>query len=340
MATTQLSDAIVPSVYGSYASVNDPYKTALFESGIIARSQLFDAIAKGGGKVGNLPFWKDLDPTLEPNYSNDDPADLAVPNKIAAGEQVYRKAFVNQGFSAMDLVTELTGSDPMLHIKSRFNTYWQRQLQRRLVAMLSGLFADNVAANGGDMVVDISALTGDAAKISGAAAVAAEYTMGDAVGGFTGLAVHSLAAKQLALNDLIETERDSEGKVIAQRYQGKTLIIDDNMPYDGVGGTVISALLGGGSIGFGAVDGHSFALGEGVPRVPVEVERNPRAGNGGGEEVLWERKTWLLHPFGYKWIEGTLVEFSPTLTDLKDAAHWERVVSRKQVPIAFIKSKV
>ena len=337
MATTRLTDAFEPLVYGSYSAVNDPYKTALFQSGIVAHTALFDGIARTGGKTGTLPFWKDLDPSLEPNYSNDDPADLAEPHKITAGEQIYRKAFVNQGFSAMDLVSELTGSDPMLHIKARYNTYWARQLQRRLVATLHGVFNDNVASNAGDMVIDISGVAGAGGLINGSSAIAAEYTMGDAVGGFTGMAVHSLAAKALAQADLIEYEKDSDGKVITQRYQGKTLIIDDNMPFDGT--NVISALLGGGSIGFGAEDGHSFALGEGVPRTPVEIERNPRAGNGGGEETLWERKTWLLHPFGFKWVEGTLTEFSPTLADLKDAGHWERVVSRKQVPLAFIKSR-
>jgi hypothetical protein len=83
-------------------------------------------------------------------------------------------------------------------------------------------------------------------------------------------------------------------------------------------------------------------MGEGVPKVAAEVNRTPMAGNGGGMESIWERKTWILHPFGFEWIESgaALAEFSPTLADLRLAAHWNRItVSRKQVPLAFIKSK-
>ena len=36
---------------------------------------------------------------------------------------------------------------------------------------------------------------------------------------------------------------------------------------------------------------------------------------------------------------GTLTEFSPTLADLRSATHWNRIVDRKQVPLAFIRSK-
>ena len=72
---------------------------------------------------------------------------------------------------------------------------------------------------------------------------------------------------------------------------------------------------------------------------PAYVERVELAGNGGGQDIIGERKTWVLHPFGFSWVEGTLVEFSPTLADLRSATHWNRVVDRKQVPMAFIRSK-
>ena len=89
----------------------------------------------------------------------------------------------------------------------------------------------------------------------------------------------------------------------------------------------------------GGVEGHEFAWGEGSPEVAAEVDRTGLAGHGGGMESIGERKTWVLHPFGFEWVEGSLAEMSPTLADLRLASHWKRVVSRKQVPLAFIKSK-
>jgi hypothetical protein len=35
MASTQLSDVIIPAIYADYTAVNGPEKTAYFESGVI-----------------------------------------------------------------------------------------------------------------------------------------------------------------------------------------------------------------------------------------------------------------------------------------------------------------
>lgn len=341
MATVRLSDAFVPEVYGSYVSVDNPEKSAFYQSGIVTRSELMDEVARTGGKKGTLPFWKDIDPTLEPNYSNDDPADEAEPNKIGSGTMEYRKAYVNQSFSDMDLVQELAGSSPMQHIRNRFGTYWLRQWQRRLIASCVGIMNDNVANDGGDMVVDISANAGDDAVFGSDAFIDAAYTAGDAADQFKGIAVHSSIMARMVKNDEIVFLPDSEGNLTIPTYKGRVVIMDDGLPV--AAGVYTSILFGTGSFAFGGVEGSAFATGEGVPRVPFELDRKPERGNGGGQEIIWERKTWMLHPFGFSWVEGgaapALTEFSPTLADLRLAGHWDRVVDRKQAPFAFIKSR-
>ena len=346
MATVRLSDAIVPEVYRSYTAVDSPEESEIFQSGIIARDPLMDQIARAGGITGTIPFWLDLDSSIEENQSNDDPADMAVPNKLGTNRMVYRKCFVNQSWSAMDLVSELTGSNPMQRIRNRFGTYWNRRDQRRLVATLNGIYADNVANDGGDMVVNIGGATGDAAIWNAESAIDAEFTMGDAAGRFVAIMVHSQIAARMEKADLIDTIPDSTGKPV-KYYRGKRLIIDDGVPKSGTGINTVytSIFFGAGAIGFGGVEGHAFAMGEGVPMEPTWVERVEQAGNGGGMETIGERRTIIMHPFGFRWIEdpaGTdddLTEFSPTNADLAKAAHWDRVVSRKQVPLAFLLSK-
>lgn len=254
----------------------------------------------------------------------------------------YRKAFLHKSFASMDLVAELMAANPLQHIRNRFGVYWQRQLQKRLIATASGLVASNVANNNGDMVVDISGLSGDAAKFNAHAALDAEFTLGDAAGGLAGIAVHSAVARKMAADNLLTNIKPSEGDVVLQTYRGKQLIIDDSLPVTGSGADRVftSVLFGAGAFGFGGAEGSAFGLGEGTPQVPSYVVRQEDAGNGGGMEIIGERKTWLLHPFGFSWEESGLVEFSPTLADLAKAEHWKRVVDRKQVPLAFIKSKV
>lgn len=337
----RLSDVFVPAVYGSYTSVNNPETSAFVNAGVIARNEALNILARQANKTFTVPFWQDIDPTIEPNYSNDDPADLAVPNKIGTGTMTARKAFVNQSFGEMDLVVEMVGQDPLQHVKNRFGTYWTRQMERRLIATTVGILADNVANDGGDMVVDISGNAGAAALFSGDAFIDAAYTMGDQVENLRAIAIHSGIANRIDKNNDIVTVRDSDGNIVVRTYKGRAVIIDDSLPVSGSGSDRIytSVLFGGGAIGFGGAEGHAVAFGEGTPKTPAFVERTEQAGNGGGMEVIGERKTWLLHPFGFEWIEGSLTEFSPTLADLRGAAHWNRVVARKNVPLAFIKSK-
>lgn len=343
--TVRLSDVFLRPVYESYSALNDPARNALFASGLIATNAALSALAAKGNKTGTAPFWKDLDASGEPDYTNDDPADKSTPAGVTAGEMVYRKAFVHKSFASMDLVAELLAENPLQHIRNRFGFYWTRQLQKRLIAMTNGILASNVANNAGDMVIDISGAAGAAAQFTTAAMLDAEYTLGDAVGGLTGMAVHSAVARKMAGLDLLDTEHDSDGKVVIVRYQGKIVVIDDTLPVSGVGVDRVftSVLFGPGAFGFGGAEGTAVGIGEGTPEHGSYVTRTEDAGNGGGMETIGERKTWLLHPFGFSWNEaggGALAEFSPTLADLAVAAKWSRVVDRKQVPLAFLKSKV
>ena len=337
---TRLSDAIIPTVYGTYTAVNSPETSAFFQSGIITSNDFLNQIARVGGKTVTVPFWQDIDATIEPNYSNDDPADKAVANKISSGTMSARKVWLNQGFSEMDLVPELAGSSPMQHIKNRFGTYWTRQMERRIIATAVGVLTDNVTNGGGDMLIDISALTGAAAVFNSGTFIDAAYTMGDQSEAITAIAVHSAVEARMVKNDEITTVRTSQGEFVMRTYRGRAVIVDDNLPFTGTGAARVftSILFGSGAIGFGGVEGHAFAFGEGVPKVAAEVYRTPQAGHGGGMEELWERKTWMIHPFGYQYNEGVITEFSPTLANLRDGTHFSRVVVRKNVPMAFVKS--
>lgn len=345
MAVVRLSDVFIPSVYLSYEAVDSPEKSVLVTAGIAVSSPMMNEIARTGGRLATLPFWNDLDAEIEPNYSNDDPADEAVPNKVGTGSMQSRKAWLNQGYSAMDLVQELAGASPMQHIRNRFGTYWKRQMERRLLASLAGVLADNIANDGGDMVIDISALAGDAAKFGSDAFIDAAYTAGDMADIFTVIAVHSQIMARMVKNEEVVFVPDSNGGLTIPTYKGRFVIVTDQMPVTGSGADRVytSILFGRNGLGFGNSEGSNFALGEGIPAVPAAVERNERAGNGGGEETIWERKTWILHPRGFSWLElegaDAITEFSPTLANLREGKRWNRVLTRKQVGLAFIKSK-
>lgn len=333
MATTRLSDIIDVVVYQDLPQVNGPEKTALFQSGVVTRNALLDSVASQPGKTAEMPFWNDLDGSVEVNYSSDNPASSATPQKIAQGEQIARKAFVNQGWQAADLASELAmGSTAMEAIRARTGRYFQRQWQRRLLAAANGVIADNVANDGGDMVHDIAvesvASQSATTRFSRDAFTEAVFTMGDAKDSLSAIAVHSAVLKQMVKNDDIVYAPDSQGNLTIPTYMGLRVIVDDGMPVtagttDGFKYT--SLIFGQGAFGYGV----------GSPEVPVEVEREASQADGGGVETLWERNTWLLHPFGFQQI-STPAGNSFTQAELATAAVWDRVLDRKLIPLAAL----
>lgn len=331
MALTQLSDVIVPEVYETYTAVNSPEKTAFYESGVITSNAGLNAKANEGGETLNVPFWKDLDSSVAPNLS-DDTTDTATPQKVTTGKQIARVAYLNQGYSSADLTGEIAGSDPMQHVRNRFGTYWMKQWQRRLIAATNGILADNVANDSGDMVVDVAAESTGAqtsdTKFNRDVFTDAVYTMGDMGTDLTAMSVHSAVMQQMVKNDDIVYIPDSMGNLTIPTYMGLRVIVDDGM-------TVIAGSASGfkyTSVLFGA---GAFGYGEGMAKTPVELEREAAQGNGGGVETLWERKTWLLHPFGFA-TGAAPSSTSYSLAELAAAGSWDRVVERKNVPLAYL----
>lgn len=333
MALTQLTDVIVPQVYESYTAVNSPEKSAFFESGVVVRNAMLDQKANSGGDTVNVPFWKDLDSTVAPNLSNDS-TNSATPQKVTAGNQIARLAYLNQGFSSADLAGEIAGSDPMQQVRNRFGTYWMRQWQRRLIASTNGILADNVASNSSDMLVKVAAeATGSVTAstlFNRDAFTEAAYTMGDMATDLQAIAVHSRIMAQMVKNDDIVYIPDSQGRLTIPTYMGLRVIVDDGMTVRAgtTSGFVYTSVL------FGA---GAFGYGEGAAKMPVELDREAAKGNGGGIETLWERKTWLLHPAGFQ-ATGTPAANSFSLAELATAGAWARVVERKSVPIAFLQT--
>ncbi|QHJ80307.1 MAG: hypothetical protein [Bacteriophage sp.] len=343
MAITTIGDIVTGQtpVLLSYMTQDPVEKTAFFESGILTPTPYAAAIANGPSNLANIPFWKAIDSSIEPNYSNDVYQDIATPRAINTGEMMARVAYLNEGFGQADLTVELTSQNPLQSIAARMDNFWMRQAQRRLIATSLGIYNDNVAATDAyhtqnDMVVDVSATLG----FDAGAFIDATQTMGDALMGPSGdvlgtIVMHSFVYGQARKQQLIDFQRDAENNTMFATYQGYRVVVDDSMTVVGAGADrkFISIIFGQGAIGYG----------EGSPTVPVEYDRSPERGNGGGVEVLWSRKTWLLHPLGYSFTSAVItgngtetIARSASWQDLANATNWNRVVERKHVPIAFL----
>lgn len=332
---TRIADVVVPEIFSPYVQQMTQEKSRLIRSGaIVLDAQLNSALA-GGGLTFNEPSFKDLDNDAE-NVSTDDPATDSTPNKIGTATEIQVRLSRNNSWSSMDLSGDLAGVDPMQAIANRVSDYWTRRQQAAFVATLNGVFADNAAAPTGtehvqnDMTHDVSgaSFVDGVTNFSAEAFIDATATMGDSMEDLTMVMVHSIVYARMLKNNLIDFVSDSvNGNAVRiPTFLGREVIVDDGVPRSsGVFNTWL--------FGRGAVRG-----GMGSPKVPTEVDRKPSAGNGGGQDILFNRTEWIIHPVGHAYA-GTPPNGGPsnasTTNNLAHADSWKRVFSeRKQIRIA------
>jgi hypothetical protein len=329
MAVTQIADVVVPAEFTAYQVENSMVSTALFQSGVVVKNGEMQAQLQAGAQSFTVPFWADLSDS-ESNITNDDPTILSVPLKISAGRQVVRKSFLAQSWSEMSLASELSGDNALIRIQSRINAYWDRQWEKRLISSLKGVLYSNVASNSGDMVNDISGLTGSLANFNGAEVINTALTLGDRLSDVKSIAMHSAIYGEALKANEITFFKPSENAIEIATYKGMAVVLDDSLtPSSGV---YITILMGEGAVGFGAS----------APRTGygTELFRVPSAGNGGGQSVLHSRFNAALHPLGYTFNGTSVAGDSPSIAELAIAGNWTRAVSqRKSVPLAFLISK-
>lgn len=331
---TRLSDAIVPHVYLNIDDVDEIHNTEFYQSGVIKQTPLLDNLARSPGDVYELDYWNDLDSSSRPNVSSDDPDIKSKPEKITSGRQLARAVRINKSYAAADLVNELAFKEPMTRIRSRFSAYWTKAAQDYLMCCTSGLIAGNVTYDDGDMGVTIAKTTAgipdETNLFSLDAFFDSVFTLGDAFESLNAIAMHSWVYKRLVKKNEIETIRPADGSVGFRAYKGYRVIVSDRMPTKLVDGNVqfTSVLYGAGVFGYG----------QGLASVPVETKRDPDAGNGGGLETIYERKTWLLHPGGYQIQGEPVINGGFNYDEVLKAETWKRVFDRKALPLAYVVS--
>lgn len=325
---TRISNVIVPEVFNPYVATETAVKSKLVRSGGLVNDQRLSELLSSGGLTFNQPFWHDL-ANVDENISNDDPTIFSTPNKIEAGQEVQVRLSRNNSWSSMYLTSRLAGEDTQRAIADRVVAYWVHRLQEAYVATISGVFASN-AAGANDMTYDISgaAFQDGVTNFSTEAFINACLTMGDSMDEITLIMVNSIVYARMLKNNLIEFIPDSANTYAEKvpTFLGRTVVVDDGMPFNN--GVFESWLFGAGST----------ILGTGTPAVPTEIERIPAAGLGGGQEVLYNRVEWCIHPVGFAYV-GTPPPGGPnntaTANNLRDPASWRQVFpERKQIKIA------
>lgn len=339
-AVTTISDILGPRganipIVESFM-VEDPVEgTAFFQSGVLAGGDpRIQAILAAASPVAAVPFWNPIDSSVEPNYSNDVYEDIAVPRNVTTGLQMGRIAFLNEGFGSMDLVKAISKQDPLAYVASVLDNFWARQAERRLIATALGIYNDNIGAT------DAYHTQNDMVHAASAGFTADDWIdtqaqLGDKLGVYGVAAMHRLVYTQMQKANLIDYVTDDVQKVQIPYYQGSRIVVDNGMPVFGASGSRRSLVVffGPGAIGYATE----------TPENGQEFERSASRGNGGGVDVLWTRRNYIMHPLGYSFtsavITGNGTETRPasaSWADLADATNWNRVLPREHIPLAFM----
>ena len=304
MPKTTVADVIVPEVFNPYVVEKTTELSALYQSGIVASSDELNSLALSGGRLINMPYWNDLDGDDEV-LSDINALDV---ERITSGQDIAVLLMRGKAWSVNDLAKALSGDDPMQVIGQLVAGYWARRMQAAILSILEGVFAaPSMAPNvyNTDVRIDSDNM------------ILASQCLGDAKSKLTGYLMHSAAEADLARQDLIDFTKDSTGSIEVPTYLGKRVIVDDGCPV--ANGVYTTYIFGQGAIGYG----------EGAAPVPTETTRDALS----GDDILINRRHFLLHPRGVRWLDQAVADQSPTNAELANPANWLRVYEPKNVRI-------
>ncbi len=332
MAKTAVADIIIPTLFEKYAIERTAELSAFGQCGIVEHAPEFDEIAGGGGRTVDMPFWKDISPTRQ---ILSDSAALTV-NKITSDKDIARIQNDAQAWSVNHLAKVIAGDDPMQRIVDLVAAYWARVDEGMVVSCLKGMFgAASLAGNLLDIASESVAGQSAATRLNGSTFVDATALLGDRADLLVAVAMHSATEAALRKLDLIDFIPDSEGKAQIRTFQGRRVVVDDNLPTRAgtTDGTVYNTyLFGNGAFAKGAAPLDSAPLQGGFGTEGVELARSALD----SDSHLINRRRYILHPRGVKFTSASVAGDSPTNAELENQANWIRVFENKNVRVICI----
>ena len=341
------SKSFNPQAFGAYVNrIPNVTKNELAKSGAVGSNE--QARAALGNQTGSLyariPYFGRIDGSTSQN--NDGATDIASTNTTT-----YEQGFIVA--SRMDSWTERSfsknitaGVDFMDNVAAQIGDYKLDVRQAMLLAILAGIFTmktdgSTVAAKAAAEFLekhtfDISAETGEAAMVGSTTLnKAIQKACGDNKNIFKLVIMHSEVATNLENIKLLKymTQTDADGierELALATWNGRTVLIDDNMPVND--GKYTTYILGQGSI----------ILDDIGDSVPYEMSRDPKAN--GGQDTLYVRDRYICGVDGISFEKPASITASASNEDLSTGANWAiindgtKAIPHKAIAIAKIVS--
>ncbi len=321
-----LADLIQRTQYAREVLLASIRKSVLWQSGILTSdSDLSRLMQANIGATFQFDYFLDL--ADNEGRISDDSATEATTDGISTGTDQAIGNYRNRSWGARNITANLSHTgDPLVAIAGRVGAYWARQMDFTVISITNGLIAGNVANDASDMVNNQTGVVIDIEMI-----LDTQQTAGDAQDVFKVMICHSAVRNKLKKDGVTDKIYDDSGTFLYEALGGLRLVVTDSVPTGtdvpgGAAGDYLSYVIGGSFMGYG----------EGAPKRANEVEYKATTGNGAGDETLWSRKNFCIHPYGFSFTNAAVVSTSPTNVEFEDATNWTRNVERKRIPFAAL----
>ncbi len=319
-----------PEVYGSFVDQEPVFTDSIIASGILASDTNMTRLLDNGGTVGTTRFYNPLDPDADAPLVRDG-KNNNVPVEVSGGKQSYIRMDRMKAWKANQLVRELTAAKPLQAVARHTARYWRMYRQGLLIKTanavlgLSGLSTHVITATGGvnsGLLIDgQQAALGEFADKFGMivmhSKILAEYKKLGLVD-FNKYTITNVLQHEVNLPTI-------NGLIVVVNDRGTSHVIEEGAESKKTQVTIYDCFL----------FGQGCFL-EATPSVttPDYTDYNPELG--GGTDVLYNTRSWILHPNGVSILADNIAGDTPTDAELANKANWALRFEHQNVRIGKI----
>ncbi|MDD1452645.1 hypothetical protein NHF48_019710 [Sphingomonas sp. H160509] len=264
-------------------------------------------LMQGGARKGSLTYINPLN-TDEVNVSTDTDVDGKT-GRITADEYSCVRHDLNYGWKYFDLTRMITLYDARGGIEAGIGEYWDVIGKKLGLASIKGALA---AANASGLTV------GDADEVFGRDLIIdATATADEFADNFDILITSSKNVAKLKKDRA--NFAPGETGIALPTYAGMRVVVSNMFGED------TSVIARSGAL--------AFHVGTVPFEVPVEVQRDAAKGTGGGREILWSRRSFVVHPQGFNYVGA--VALAPDA--MATGSNWTMEIAPKFVGFRAIK---
>ena len=351
-------------VFGAYVDqVENLNRNALLKSGAIVEKPQYASMLpdQTGGNYITVPIKARIGGTPE-NYDGKTNITADSRATYTHGRIVVGRA---HGWTEKDFSSDITGED-FLPAAQEVAEYWDDVDQKTILAIMNGVFSMTGAENLKFVNGHTTDISGDTNNTFNETTLnnAIQKALGDNKAKFSLAIMHSQISTNLENLKLLAYMKYTDAQGIERdltlaTLNGRTVLIDDNMPAEEVEEQYVRAKKGtegalevveleadDGQINKSDVESDisdiaagdyvvllpagtaytTYVFGNGAieytncgAKVPYEMDRNPE--KNGGEDTLYSRQRKCWAPYGISFKTGSII--SPTDEQLEDGKNWE-----------------